>query len=316
MSMKSSHLIAAGAALAGFSLGWLVKPSGTPAPATAESTPEAGKGARGAMDGKSRERSERPLVLKARPGSGTVEPSEEMTAAERKFKESFSSAGERTNNARLNRLSEALGLSVDQKDAVNALLAGRREGFKDLQGKGKTPAEMVAEAGNAALIFENELKTLLDEEQRLAYDDFKARERENDIEAKAATDFADLVRQVDLSPAQRDQALEVLRTMSEESFAKRPQGWEVMAESMEMMGGLYSTAFEEMSGFLDDPEAMKNPAEIQKRMNEANRANSEAKVSRLTTILTPAQLAQFRATLDARANFREISPVPPAATNR
>ena len=314
--MKSSHLIAIGAALAGFSLGWLVKPAGTPGPAAAESSPEAGKGARGGMDGKSRERSDRPLVLKARQGSGSLEGGEEMNAAERNFQQSFSSAGERTNNARLNRLSEALGLSGDQKEAVSALLAGRRQGFKDLQGKGKTPAEMVAEAANSALIFENELKNLLDEEQKLAYDDFKARERENDIEAKAATDFADLVRQVDLSPSQRDQAMQAMRALSEESFAKRPQGWEVMAESTEMMGGLYHSAFEEMSGFLEDPEAMKNPAEIQKRMNEANRTHSEAKVSRLTTILTPAQLAQFRATLDARANFREISPVPPAATNR
>jgi hypothetical protein len=316
MSMKPSNLIAIGAALAGFSLGWLVKPSGAPAPVTVEATPEAGKGSRGGLGGKSSERSERPLVLKARSSSGTIEGGEEMTAAERNFQVSFSSAGERSRSAKLNRLSEALGLSDEQKRAMDALLAGRREGFKNLQGKGKTPSEMVAEAANAVRIFEKEVTTLLDDEQKLAYEDFKMREKENDIEAKAATDFADLVRQIDLSPAQRDQAMEAMRTLSAESFAKRPEGWDLMAESMEMMGGVYNSAFDEMSDFLDDPEAMKNPAEIQKRMNEANRTRSEAKVSRLTTILTPAQLAQFRATLDARANFREISPVPPGATNR
>jgi hypothetical protein len=316
MSMKPSNLIAIGAALAGFSLGWLVKPSGAPATETVEATPEAGKGPRSGLGGRSGERPERPLVLKARVGKGSDERDENISAAERNFQVSFSSAGEQTRSARLNRLSEALGLSDEQREAMSALLAGRREGFKSLQGKGKTPSEMVAEAANAARIFEKEVTSILDEEQKLAYEDFKAREKENDIEAKAANDFSDLVRQIDLSPAQRDQAMEALRTLSEEAFAKRPEGWDVMAESMEMMGGLYNSAFEEMSGFLDDPEAMKNPAEIQKRMNEAHRANSEAKVSRLTAILTPAQLAQFRATLDARSNFRETSPVPAAPANR
>ncbi len=266
------------------------------------------------MDGKSGERSERPLVLKARPNKGSDQRDEKISAAERTFQQSFSSAGERTRNARLNRLSEALGLSEDQKSALDTLLSSRREGFKDMQGKGKTASEMVADAGNAVRIFENALKDVLDEEQMQAYEDFKGRERENDVEAKAANEFADLARQVDLSPEQRDQALEALRAMSTESFAKRPEGWEVMAETMEMMGGSYMSAFEDMSGFLEDPEAMKNPAEIQKRMNEAHRTNAELKIARLTTILTPAQLAQYRATLDSRSTFRETSPTPPATS--
>ncbi|MCW1914873.1 hypothetical protein OJ996_14895 [Luteolibacter sp. GHJ8] len=310
--MKSSNLIAIGAALAGFAIGWIAKPSGeAPAEKTAEMA-DAGKKPRAGMDSKSGDRSERPLVLKQRPSAkGSAERDPEISAAERNFQVSFSSAGERTNNARLNRLSEALGLSEEQKTAVNALLSGRREGFKDLKGKGKTPSEMVAEAGNSVAVFENALKDVLDDEQMQAYQDLKVRERQNDIEAKAATEFADLVRQVDLSIEQRDQAMEAMRKISEESFAKRPAGWELMSESMEMMGGLYNDAFENMSGFLDDPAVMGNPAEMQKRMNEAHRAASEQKVSRLTEILTPAQLQQFRATLDARSNFREISPVPP-----
>jgi hypothetical protein len=313
--MKPSNLIAVGAALAGFSLGWIAKPSGEAAPETPGEAVEAGRKPRAGMESKSGDRSGRPLVLKARPSAkGSVEPDEKTLAAERNFQVSFGSATERANNARLNRLSEALGLSEEQKSAVNSLLSGRREGFKDLQGKGKTPSQMVAEAGNAVVVFENALKDVLDGEQMQAYQDFKAREREGDIEGKAATDFADLARQVDLSPEQREQAMQVMRQLSEEAFAKRPQGWEVMAESMEMMGGLYNQAFEEMQGFLEDPAVMGNPAEVQKRMAEAHRLNSEMKASRLSEILTPAQLQQFRATLDARSTFRETSPVPPTPT--
>jgi hypothetical protein len=314
--MKPANLIAIGAALAGFSLGWLVKPSKEVAPAVVESAPETGKRPRGGMDGKSGERPERPLVLKSRVGKGSAEREEKTSEAERNFQVSFSSAGEQRRNAQVNRFTEALGLSDEQLEALKPLLEGRQQGFPDMKGAGKTPAEMVADAGNATRIFEAAVKEILDPEQLQAYEDLKLRKKENSIEAKASDDFADLVRQVDLSPSQREQALETLRELSAESVSKRPEGWDLMAETMQLMGGTYMSALEEMSGFMNDPEAMKNPAEIQKRMNEAHRANAAEKVARLTGILTPGQLAQFRATLEGRSTFRETSPVAPTPENR
>lgn len=311
MSMKPSTLIATGAALAGFSLGWLVKPAGEAAPVAVESsTPEPGK--RGY--GKSGERDERPLVLKPRVGKGSDTRDEKTSEAEQNFIASFSSGKEMRRSAGLSRYREALGLSDEQLEQLKPLLEGLQQGFPDMKGAGKTPAQMVADAGNATRIFEAAVKEILDPEQQQAYEDLKMRKKESSIEAKTADDFADLAGQVDLSPSQREAAMETLRQLSSESVANRTEGWDLMADTMQLMGGTYAKALEEMSGFLDDPEAMKSPAEIQKRMNEAHRINSEAKISRLATILTPAQLAQFRATLDARSNFRETSPTPPTPT--
>ena len=314
--MKTPTLIAIAAALGGFAVGWLAKPSGPSAEEIAAATDSGGQNGKsprnsGGMDGKSREREEAPLVLKARGAEHPVEDPK-ASAAEREFQRAFSSAGERTRTSRLNRMVEAMGLSAEQRKAVETLLAGRREGFKDLQGRGKTPSEVVAEAANAERIFENEVKKVLDAEQVQAYDNFKAREKENDIEARALRDLRDLIGHVDLNETQREQALEALRKGSADALERLPEGWGLINESMDVMGSTYLDAFDEMTGFLDDPEAMKNPQEIQRRMVEAKRIQAEDRASRLNGILTPAQLSQYRATQDARTSFLEATNPPPA----
>ena len=324
LPVKTPTLIAIAAALGGFAAGWIAKPSDPAANVSSAETDAGDRGGKsprntgGSLDGKSHDRPDQPLVLRARGNSDHPEEDPKASAAEREFQRTFSSAGERTRTSRLNRMVEAMGLSGEQRKAVETLLAGRREGFKDLQGRGKTPSEMVAEAANAERIFENEVKRLLDPEQTQAYDSFKAREKSNDIEARALRDLRDLIGQVDLNETQRTQALEALRKGSEDAMARLPEGWGLINESMDVMGNAYLDAFDEMAGFLDDPEAMKSPQEIQRRMVEAKRIQAEDRASRLTGILTPAQLGQYRATQDARTSFMESStpPPPPSAQNR
>lgn len=325
LPVKTPTLIAIAAALGGFAAGWIAKPSAPPAQVSAEDgangggSGKPGRNAGGALDGKSHDRPEAPLVMKARGNSDHPTEDPKASAAQIEFDRAFGSASERKRMSQLNRMVEAMALSGEQRKALDSLLNGRREGFKDLQGRGKTPAEMVAEAANAERIYESEVKKVLDPEQAQAYDNFKAREKANDIEARALRDLRDLIGQVDLSESQRDKALEALRQGSADAMARLPEGWGLINESMDVMGNAYSDAFDEMSGFLDDPEAMKSPQEIQRRMIEAKRIQAEDRVSRLTGILTPAQLGQYRATQDARTSFMEAStpPVaPPAANNR
>ncbi|WP_193210873.1 hypothetical protein [Luteolibacter marinus] len=303
--MKSSHLIATATALVGFAAGWILKPG------AADPTPQDVAGAGGipgkrpvAVGGKLRERDERPLILKAR-GGGEAEADPKTVSAQIKFENSFGDATERAENARLTRLAEALGLSPEQRDMVKVMLANRRDGFRQLNGGGKPPAEVLGLATQAERRFEGELEKILDQEQFDAYHAFKEREKENDIEARAQRDLADLIGQIDLSPEQRDRAYEVLLAGSADAASKRPEGWALLNESFGIIGGAHSEVMEQMGDVMMDPEGMDNPQQVHQRLIEAQRSVMNWKINQLTPILTPGQLAQYRATLAARSTLME-----------
>ena len=307
--MKPSTLVATAAALAGFATGWLLKPSGE-ATAGGSTAPEQASGkSPGSASGKSGQRDERPLILKSRGGGargdGEMKADPEVASAQVAFERSFESATERAENARLSRLAEALGLSPEQRASLDAMLAIRRDGFRDLNGGGMTPSEMVAYAAQAESRFEAQLAKILDPEQADAFAAYRTREKENSIEAKAQRDLADLIGQIDLSAEQRELALETLRAGSAEAQARRPAGWTVMNESMSILGGAHATVMEEMSEFMGDDAAMGDSQEFHRRLVESKRAVMETNLSRLASVLTPGQLAQYRATLEARASFME-----------
>jgi hypothetical protein len=301
--MKPSTLIATAAALTGFATGWLLKPAGN-APATATAVPEQADGKRLPVGGKSRDRDAPPLVLKAR-GGGEMKADPGAANAQVTFERGFQNATERAENARLSRLSEALGLSPEQKETMDVLLANRRDGFRDLNGGGKSPSEILAQAAQAEQRFEEQVAKLLDPEQSAALAALREREKENSIEAKAQRDHADLIGQIDLSAEQREQALESLRTGSAEAVAKRPAGWSLMSESMGILGGAHAAMLEDMGELMADDEAMADSQEFHRRLVQSQRAAMEQRIARLTTILTPGQLAQYRSTLEARANMTE-----------
>ena len=297
--MKPTVLIATFTAVAGFAAGWLFKPS--EAPATAGPQPSAVSGRQsGTLDGKSRDRSaERPLILKPR-GDGRADSDPETAEMHVKFDRTLKSSTQSAEKARLDRLVEALGLSPEQKEAMEALLAGRRDGFRELQGNGKSRTEMV------------EVAKILDPEQVTALADLNQRNTENNIEVRAYRSLQDVIGQVDLSPEQRDQALEIFRASSAEAQKRRPEGWSIMNETLNVMGGSQVSALDDMSEFLTDPAVMNDPLEIQRRVAQKKRMDGEQMVSQLTSILTPAQLRQYKATVDARANFAEqVLPAAP-----
>lgn len=312
--MNSRSLILPATALLAFAGGWLLKP--TPQAATTQA-PAEGTPSRppGASPAKSRDRESRPLVLKRRGDDAVIEDQKadpERAAAEIAFERGFQNATERAEKARLMRIAEALGLSPEQQATMEVLLANRRDGFRDLQGGGKNPAEIVEQAARAERGFQEQVAKLLDPEQAAALSDLRQREHDNEVEARAQRDLADLIGLVDLSPEQRDQALATLRNGSAEAIAKRPEGWSVMNETLDILGGQTASVFEDMGDFMADPESLTNPGEIHRRLVQSQRDATERKLRELAGILTPGQLAQYRATLEARAGFMEQFTPPDA----
>lgn len=310
--MKPTALIATFTAIAGFAAGWLIKPSPAPAEAALSST---GSGKPAAAGGKSHERStERPLILKSR-GDGREDADPQTVEMHVKFDRTLKNSTQMSENAMLNRMVEMLGLSAEQKEAMEALLAGRRDGFRELQGKGKSRTEMLEDAANAQRVFDQEVAKILDPEQVEALGDMKKRQKENEIESRALRNLQDVIGQVDLSSDQRDKVLESLRTSSTEAQNRRPEGWSIMTETLNVLGGSQAAALDDMGDFLNDPAVMKDPLEIQKRFAQQKREDGEKLISQLSGILTPAQLKQYKATLEARSNFMD-QVIPPPPKNR
>ena len=310
-------------ALLSFAAGWALKPTSDAvaggSSAADGSSQATGKGRGGVDDGapSGKTRVREGLVLSPRESKGgSGELDAETSAAQMRFQETFGNAADRAENARLSRLVEALGLNAEQRATLAVLLANRRDGFRELQGSGGNPAESVQQASLYEQKFMEDVKKLLDPEQLGALESFKQREKDNDIEAKAQRDVADLIGQVDLSEEQRDQALSAMRKLSETAASKRPAGWALMNESFGMLGGNQVSVLEDLGSVMDDPAAMKDPQEIQRRLAQAQRATAEARVAALTSILTPGQLSQYRATLEARSALMENFTPPPLRTER
>jgi hypothetical protein len=304
-------------ALLSFAAGWVIKPTPDAIPegtTAADGTTKSKRGGsgdgEGLASGKSHDR--KSLVLPKRGGSPARKESDpEVVSAQQRFQETFGSAADRAENARLSRLAEALGLSAEQRETLAVLLANRRDGFRELQGGGNNAAEAIQQASISEQRFMEDVKKLLDPEQVAALESFKQREKDNDIEAKAQRDVADLIGQVDLSEEQRAQALEAMRKLSEAAAAKRPAGWALMNEAMGMLGGNQVSVLEDLGGVMDDPSIMKDPQEIQRRLVQAQRATAEARIAALSSVLTPGQLAQYRANLEARSAMMEGFTPPP-----
>ncbi|QJE97002.1 hypothetical protein [Luteolibacter luteus] len=306
--MKPTVLIATFTALAGFSLGWLLKPAGTAGDASSKGSGESGQVA----GGKSHERKDN-LVLKPRgpvmdPESATADP--EKSSNRMDSRRSIEAARGRTFKGRLTRFTEALGLSQEQKDAIEALATGRMEAFQSLAGSGRPVSEVVAAAADAERLFMREAEKVLDPEQ---YDALKAkiaREEEGSIQASALTDLSDLSRQIDLSPEQREKSMAAFLAGSKEAYKQRPEGWQILSESFSVFSGADSDMLDDMGPLLNDPEAMKDPQTIFRYQTEARRKDMEQKISQLGDILTPGQLAQYRAILNSRLTVIEQAPPP------
>ncbi|RYD60849.1 MAG: hypothetical protein EOP83_18455 [Verrucomicrobiaceae bacterium] len=310
-------------ALLSFAAGWVIKP--TPdavaeGASTQNGAPKgSGKGS-GADYGELRDGkiSDRRLVLPKRgvAAGGPIDPTPETVSAQVRFEETFGNAANRAERARLSRLSEALGLSTEQQEALRNMLDIRRDGFRNLQGSNHDPAAAIQQAGISEKNFMEDVKKVLDPEQVAAFESFKQREKDNDIEAKAQRDVADLIGQVDLSEQQREQALVVMRQLSETAAAKRPAGWDVMNEAVGMLGGSQAAVMDDLGGVMDDPSIMKDPQAIQRKLLETQRATAEARVAALKSILTPGQLSQYRANLETRSAVMENFTPPPVEPPR
>lgn len=306
--MKSKILPAAVTAVAGFALGWAVKPASHPV-ATDSSTQAANADAGSSLNANLPDRTDRPPLVLPKRNSERPDGATKGTALSA-IRKTTSEMVQSAEQARVQRLSEALGMNSEQEGQLAALSKKLHVGFKDLSKNGKTPAQLLEEAALAQAEYDDGVKNLLDPGQQKALEAFKDRKKDNEIESGAQTVLTDIGTNTDLSPEQRQAVLEKLRENSKKYYEARPAGYELMSENFSVMGTSFATSIDDVGAAFLDPNGSTDPADLQERLQSQQQATASNRIALLKGILTPAQLSQYESTLASRLNISRSFKVP------
>lgn len=297
--MKNPWLTTIVALAIGFSAAWLIK---SPEEVRA---PEAGP-----VDRKIPREGSKPLILSVREGAAPVPKGEgngpTETVSRTRYDQAFKNVSNRADRARIQRLAEALGLNESQHVSLDGLLAKRRADFAQAAADSATAAEKISLVEEE---FETEVLGLLEPRQLEALGQFRERARANEIAALAHRDMAELAALVDLSGEQHEKAFDAFRGYRGDMIGGGRSS--VLGESFEQLaGGRVAVADPALEEVFRDVQASSEPGDFQRRYAEALKTVAESKENLLAPILTPSQLAQYRAALDSHVAMVGAPPAP------
>ncbi len=280
-------MIAVGTALAGFAMGWILKPSGdSGSSATADSGPPP------------RERpTNSELVAPSRnpgpekPISLATGPSEVTDPITVRREQAYGQIAGKREKARLARFAEALGLDVDQLEAIAGLLS---------EHKGATNASstgLLTDAADGKLEFEDALLALLTDDQKERLKAFKTRTIDNQIETSAMQDLAKVMKAVDLSNTQRESLLNNFREKNRAAYTTEPDSWSLLTDNgTNLANG--NANFNRYRDIFSDPSITSDPTKLAERIREEDKLRVEEDLSIISGELTEQQMAELRASLE------------------
>lgn len=288
--MKPQLLYTAAAVIIGFSIAWFLKPSPAPevkkavvAEKPKKTTPTPSTDSPDDME---TPRQSTPLPL----------PSTSRKAAAGQGDETVRSRDE----ARMIRLAEALGLSEEQQTALGKMIEAAQASSGDAPG---TPASAFSSFENAVTLggnIEKSLDSIFTPEQAEAFQKLRERNRANQVETTAQKEVSDLTGRIDLTPEQRQKALELVRGKVSERYASWPSGLELTLDTSVLPTGpaaISSSSADSMQFFA---ESEKDPAAAQTARIEKQRRALDDQLTLYGAILSPGQMALFRTEIDER----------------
>jgi hypothetical protein len=303
--MKSQYLLPVATALVGFSIAWLAKPTGTP-PAAVTKVEEA------AVPRPARTSSN------PRPASNDSKRPKEVKAGDFPLADQAELGPKTRDEAKMLRLTEALGLSIDQQGDIIRLVEGVQATASDTQ----PVIEDLTTRGKAV---EDGLGKLLTPEQLAKFEELRARERENRIEVRAQKMLTVAIDEIDLSPDQREEVLNRLRQKSKAELQSIPNSATLLFDkSMLPTGGKELSA----DGILllakmGENIEFSDPATAHQKVIDRQRGELEELLKCFDGILTAGQMGQYqaglaetRAILKSQQEARRIEPKPKPETAR
>lgn len=290
--MKNSYLFPSVAAALGFAIAWTVKPDSPSAPVAAAPSATAPT-------------STKPARTTAGPRSSAADNRrpKEVNASDFPLADQAARGPKNSDEARMLRLVEALGLSVEQQGQLIALI-------EKVQASANSEIPVLQDLAARGRALEEGLKALLTPEQLAKFEEIRARERDNLVEARSQRMLTDAISQIDLSPDQREEALQRLRQKTRTDMQAIPAAATLLFDK-----SILPTNKKELSmdGVLllsqtGDQTFSDNPGEAYETVRRNQRAELEEVLECFDGILTPAQMAQYQALLAESKSTMEKMP--------
>lgn len=289
--MKSSYLLPTATALIGFSIAWLAKPAATPA---SIQTPIAGE--------KGQSVTQRPPRSGTDAHQGSKQP-KEVKAGDFPLADQADEGPKTRDEARMLRLTEALGLSIDQQgelikliESVQTGIDGTAPAIEDLTKRGKTVQEGLAK--------------LLTPEQLAKFEELRIRERENRVEARSQKMLTAAIEEIDLSPEQREEVLNRLRQKAKAELESIPAAATLLFDKsiLPTNGKELSSDGILMLAKMNEELPVGEPMVVHQKLLDRQRAELEELLRCFDGVLTAGQMGQYQAGLAESRKIMESLP--------
>ncbi len=298
--MKSPYLLPAATAVIGFSIAWFAKPGGTPV------TPPAGAAKTGEI---SQARPARPNS-QPRPTAADGKRPAEVKASDFPLADQFEQGPKTLEEAKMLRLSEALGLSVDQQGAIISLI-------EKVQATASDKGGVIDDLATRGKAVEEGLKELLTPEQLAKFQQVRERARENLSELRAQQDFKSALEEIDLSPEQKEDVLNRLRQKSKADLQAIPAAATLLFDK-----SILPTGNKELSvdgvlllAQIGQEVSFGDPMVARQKVIDRQRSELERLLECFDGILTPAQMGQYQATIAEQRAIMQRLPGRGSKTN-
>lgn len=290
--MNPKFLLPVLTAAIGFALAWVAKPtgSGTPPPDTTQ-TAAPSKTTR--------------TETKSRLFPDDGKRPKEVKASDFPLADQADLGPKTRDEARMLRLTEALGLTIDQQGDLIKLV-------EDAQATINGDIPVIQDLANRGKMIEDGLAKVLSSEQLAKFQELRIRERENRIEVRAQQMLGLAITDTDLSPEQREQVLDRLRQRSKAELQSIPAAATLLLDK-----SMLPTHNKELSaeGVLllakmgEAPEHATDPMAAHNIVINAQRQDLEDVLKCFDGILTAGQMGQYQAGLiETRETLKRLPP--------
>lgn len=311
--MNNRVLLASITAVSGFALGWALKPAPKQETLVTESAADPASHQSGRVSGdelNAANRSRESNITAPIPDLLPEEVQENPNAFSGLVDRAFKDAAFQRDRGKLLRLAEALGLNSEQIKQLEAMLIKQRHAASPLgpTNANRDPKEALETLIRSAKEADDQFKSTLTPQQVTALEALRARQRENQAETRAQNELSELTSRLDLTPAQRESALQVLRSQSTKTQEQFAEGSELISESslLPLLGaGQFATgSVEAMTLLANDPPSSNAPLARIEKLEEIQLKRMHERLAGLSKILTPAQLDQYRVAMEANSVSR------------
>jgi|GEM_PF-1780934 len=301
--MKNQFLLPAATALIGFSVAWVAKPSAPAASAPSSATET------------SQTKSTRPTKSGSRETAADGKRPKEVSAGDFPLVDQAEKGPKTREEAKMLRLTEALGLTIDQQGEIIRLV-------EESHASATANVPIIEDLTTRGKAIEEALAKLLSSEQLVKFNELRVRERENQIEARAQKALTSAIEEIDLSPQQREDVMERLRQAAKAELQSIPASATLLFDKSVLPTGKLELSVDGilLLAKMAEPVIADDPVAAYNKVQQTQRLQLEEKLRCYDGILTSGQMGQYFAVLSEQSELTKRLPTPEApvlsGTNR